>query len=173
MNEADIRVLCGNVGSIDFEVDIGIRSTENESDEEEKHNQEPDTADNLVELPLLCTQVVHCPICDFLIGSNFVSTAEVEAHGCCGQETCIAFPDDGEEDLLEPILTSHLIPNGDNNGWRKFVFRNFFGASARAGLLPDRSTTVNNKTRYLFSACVLHRVRCAYPDVEYMGFRST
>lgn len=119
----------------------------------------------------ICTQEVHCPTCRILPTSDWLKDNELALHGCCGREVCDAYHPVEQQDLLAPILDRAIVQGEDNEARRHYVYRAWCTVATREGLLPDRfSYTSDNKIRYRWSSCILHRVRCTYPSREYTGF---
>ena len=114
-------------------------------------------------MAVACPKTNHCACCVLLPTSQFLNPNEVSNIGCCGLDPndCFSFSQELTDVFLE--VATHA---GGNNCRRYAIYSRTFANLA--------SVAVNGGRRSIFPACVLHRVRCAYPNpfgVPYVGHR--
>ena len=144
------------------------------AEQEDAERQEEEDESHLTHCPITGR---HCPSCHLLTASQWLLSLELNFHGCCGGEYCIAYPPHQEPDPLGDVLRE--VPTYlARNECRYEAYRQWCGRARQKGLLPEKYTDEvdsdgKTKRHYIWEACILHRIRSVWPDFsgKYTGHR--
>lgn len=150
----------------------GSISSENEAKEELFIPPELEEDPNINHCPRRHGE--HCPTCWLLPTSAWLSDGELANARCCGRGNCIAYPPHDHVDHLAPLLAFPANVYSPNNQKRYQFYRAWYSTANNLGVLPDLYTDQPDasgqlKRRYVWSACILQRVRCVWPSYQYTG----
>jgi hypothetical protein len=134
----------------------------------------------LLEMAAVCLNAVHCTLCPFLPTSIFLKPGELHLHQCCGRLDCEGYTLNPAFDILSDCF-NHVDHRQPNRLKRWQVYDRWFRVCKTLNRLPVTAAIPGvrtvapgvqvNVTRYIWSACVLHRVRSTYPSMAWVGFK--
>ena len=101
-----------------------------------------------------CPKFEHCELCDILDTSAFLNPDELETIGCCGlEDECLAFLPIIDT-VLANALTDATLPLNENKRYYCYI-----------STYQQAATDVGEQRR-VFLCCVLHRIRCTFPNAD-------